>query len=114
MEPNEMAETRQVMLAQGKAIKDLQAQINGLTERFEAHKHQEGHISGMTSVPMFEEHDAERIAPTVTLEEMFADTEFPRIHRKELRTALRQLAAEAQATCPRGFAEQIDKLADRV
>jgi hypothetical protein len=97
-------------------LSDLQAQINGLTERFEAHKHQEGHVSGMTSVPMFEEHDAERLskAPTVTLEEMFADTKFPRIHRKELRTELRQLAAEAQSCCPRGFAERIDQLADRV
>ncbi len=92
---------------------DLQAQINGLTERFEVHHHQQG--KDVTGSPILNSQDEERIgAPTVTLEEMFADKEFPRIHRKELRTELRQLAAEAQACCPRGFAERIDKIADRV
>jgi hypothetical protein len=45
--PNELWETRQVMLAQGREIKalkeivkDLDAQINGLTKRYEWHTHQ--------------------------------------------------------------------------
>jgi hypothetical protein len=58
-EPDEIWETRQVMLAQGREIKalkelvkDLDAQINGLTKRYEKHDHFKSQYSSFTSGPV--------------------------------------------------------------
>jgi hypothetical protein len=60
--PDEIWETRQVMLAQGKEIKslkeivkDLDARINGLTKRYDTHLHFKSDSSYYTSYPREDE-----------------------------------------------------------